>query len=260
MSDLKTQGSRLVRRSLSVLSALPIAGPRGWRLSDLAQYCDLDAGTTHRILRDFVEHRVALQLPSTRRYVLGPLASELAVSIPPSAEWVQRIRDSLKHIAQETGASAFYSVRSGSEFVVTQTFGPKISRSVIELHGLRRPLVWTTSGVAILLALPAAVREAAIAQSYRQMAVYQKTRLKACRQLVADSKKHKRAINIGVTVALVNSFSVPVLSAGDPVASVTLIGHSDQLPPKNTARYFSLLDRAAATLSLQAAPTEAVEP
>ena len=252
MTDSKSRGSRLVRRSLSVLTALPIAGVRGWRLSDLAKYCALDTGTTHRILQDFLEHRLALQHPSTRRYVLGPLASELAASFPATAESVPQIRESLKLIAQETGASAFYSVRSGGEFVVIHTYGPKISRSVMELNGLRRPLVWTTSGVAILLALPPQAREEAIALGFQQMAVYQKSRLKACKQLVADSKKHKRAINIGVTVALVNSYSVPILRGAEPVASITLIGHSERLPQKNTAKYFNLLDRAAATVSLEA--------
>jgi len=104
----------------------------------------------------------------------------------------------------------------------------------------------------MLLALPPQAREEAISLGFQQMAVYQQSRLKACKQLVADSKKHKRAINIGVTVALVNSYSVPILRGAEPVASITLIGHSERLPQKNAAKYFSLLDRAAATVSLEA--------
>ena len=76
-------GARSLHRAIGLLRLLSVRTATGWRLSDLAQEAGLEHSTVHRMLACLLEEGLAVRVPGTRRYSLGPLAYELGVAAAP---------------------------------------------------------------------------------------------------------------------------------------------------------------------------------
>ncbi len=75
-------GTQSLERAQRMLRELAARGEIGWRLSDLAACCELDKGSTHRVLACLVRDRFVQQRGSDRRHGPGPMLSELGLSLP----------------------------------------------------------------------------------------------------------------------------------------------------------------------------------
>ena len=63
---MERAGTQSLERGARLLRELAARGTLGWRVSDLARRCDLDKGTTHRILACFVRERLVRQRADRR--------------------------------------------------------------------------------------------------------------------------------------------------------------------------------------------------
>ncbi len=152
----------LIGRAVGILRILAGAGRRGASLSEISRTSGLPHSTIHRLLRQLIDERVAIQIESTRRYALGPMTFELGVA---AAQYDLRPVSSpiLARLAEKADDSVFLSLRSGDDAVCIDMHpGPSPIRVVTLEIGTRRPLGAGAGGLAILGALPADERAAVL--------------------------------------------------------------------------------------------------
>lgn len=116
-------GTQSIERAVQLLKELAARGEFGRRLFDLATHCELDRGTTHRILACLVRERLVQQHPTSRRYVPGPLLFELGLSLPAYATFQAACSVPLHRVAKRLGGASLLYLRSGSEFVCAARAG-----------------------------------------------------------------------------------------------------------------------------------------
>src|SRR5258706_819516 len=162
-------GPQSLERGVRVLRELAARGTVGWRLSDLAERCGLDKGTAHRIVSCYVRERFARQREGDRRYVPGTLLFELSLALPPYYAFQAAAAAPLARAAKRLGGHAFLCLRSGADFVCAANAGVPGIKGLAHEVGLRRPLVVSAGGVAILVALPPAQAKALVAGNMKRV-------------------------------------------------------------------------------------------
>ena len=241
-------GTQCVERTIALMRELAARGQSGWRLRDLSERCGIDKGTAHRLLACMVRERLVRQRSTDRHYLLGPLMWELGLSVHGPADLHAQCNERLAPIARQFNALAFLMVRSGNEFVCAAREGTvKLQATTIDV-GTRRPLFASASGVAILLALPASESKAVLADNLETEIIQRgRERLKGLRSMLKRSQKCGFGVSLGDVVPGIHAVGVPVRAAdGRPLASLAIIGLSDDLPEARFAEVRGVLEDEAA--------------
>lgn len=225
-------GTQSLERAICLLRELASRNRAGWRLGELAARCGIDKGSAHRLLACLIRERLVEQRPGDRRYQLGPLLWELALSAPAHAAPPQACRERLASVARRYGGLTFLMVRSGNEYVCAMRAGQAELRAVSVEAGTRRPLITSAGGVSILLALPESEAESIRANNIRQeISRCGEVRLRALEQMYRRSEAFGYGVNLGDVVPGIHAVGVPVFSRpGKPVASLCLMTWSGSLP------------------------------
>jgi DNA-binding IclR family transcriptional regulator len=236
-------GTQSIERAVSLLKELSARGTFGWRLSDLAAHCNLDKGTAHRILNCLQRERLVQRRESDRHYLPGPLLFELSLTLPPLAEFQAACQAPLSRVARRTRGVAFLYLRSGSDFVCAARAGATTLKGLSIQVGTRRPLISSSGGVAILIALPAEESRNIIAENMKRIAKFGELRAKSIEKMIRRSQSHGFGINLGDVVPGINSFGVAIQDAkGAPFASLTVSGASDDFPPAEIPKVMAVLE------------------
>ena len=242
-------GTQSLERGAALLKELAARGTVGWRLSDLAERCDLDKGTVHRIMAFLVRERLARQRPGDRRYVPGPLLFELSLALPGHAAFQAACAPHLARVAK-LGGVAFVCLRSGADFVCAAHAGDSPLKALAHEVGLRRPLVVSAGGVAILLALAPEEARALIAENMSRVQKSGEVRVKAVERMLRRSQAQGYAVHLSDIVPRVNTFGVAIRDArGAPFASVSIAGASEDFPQSRAPLVLAALQDAAAALA-----------
>ncbi|CAG9274428.1 DNA-binding transcriptional regulator, IclR family [Paraburkholderia unamae] len=253
-------GTQSLERAVCLLRELASRNRAGWRLGELAARCGIDKGSAHRLLACLVRERLVEQRSSDRRYQLGPLLWELALSAPARAASPDVCREHLAGVAKRFGGLAFLMVKSGNEYVCAMRTGHAELRAVSVEAGTRRPLITSAGGVSILLALPEAeancIRENNIRQELSRCG---DVRMRSLDQMYRRSQAFGYGVNLGDVVPGIHAVGVPVFSRpGKPVASLCLMTWSDSLPEARVDEACEALmaqaPAAAACCTAEAAP------
>ncbi|MET3206350.1 MULTISPECIES: IclR family transcriptional regulator [unclassified Arthrobacter] len=148
------QGAQVVGR---VASLLRLVGrkPEGSSISGLVRESGLTRPTVHRLLASLAAEGLLDHDTHSGNWILGPeiflLGSVAAARFP----FEDLARPSLRRLAEETGESAFYSIRRGQETVcVLREEGSFPVRSFVLHEGVRFPLGVASAGTAIMAFLP----------------------------------------------------------------------------------------------------------
>ncbi|MEZ2391199.1 IclR family transcriptional regulator [bacterium RCC_150] len=148
------QGAQVVGR---VAGLLRIIGrkPEGMSIGGLVRESGLTRPTVHRLLASLAAEGLLDHDPKSGNWILGPeiflLGSVAATRFP----FEDLARPSLRRLAEETGESAFYSIRRGHETVcVLREEGSFPVRSFVLHEGVRFPLGVASAGTAIMAFLP----------------------------------------------------------------------------------------------------------
>jgi DNA-binding IclR family transcriptional regulator len=132
----------------------------GIPLVDIVRESGLTRPTVHRLLTSLASEGLLDQDGRTGNWVLGPeilLMSSVASARFPLEEVA---RPSLRRLAEETGESAFFSIRRGAETVcMLREEGSFPIRSFVLHEGVRFPLGVASAGTAIMAFLPKAEQE-----------------------------------------------------------------------------------------------------
>ena len=154
------QGTQVVGR---VASLLRLVGrkPEGSSIAGLVRESGLTRPTVHRLLASLAAEGLLDHDARNGNWILGPeiflLGSVAAARFP----FEDIARPSLRRLAEETGESAFYSIRRGQETVcVLREEGSFPVRSFVLHEGVRFPLGVASAGTAIMAFLPDEEQEA----------------------------------------------------------------------------------------------------
>jgi DNA-binding IclR family transcriptional regulator len=237
------RGTQSIERAVVLLKELSARGTFGWRLSDLAEHCNLDKGTTHRILSRLQHERLVQRRESDRHYLPGPLLFELSLTLAPLAEFQGACQAPLARLARRTRGVAFLYLRSGGDFVCAARLGNTPLKGLSIQIGTRRPLVSSSGGVAILLALPEDESRTIIAQNMKRIARFGELRAKSIDRMIRRSREHGFGVNLGDVVPGIHSFGMAVQDAkGAAFASLTVSGASADFPTSEIPRVRALLE------------------
>ncbi len=154
MSAVPVQGAQVVSR---VAALLRIVGrkPEGSGLAELVRESGLTRPTVHRLLSSLAAEGLLDQDPVSGHWVLGPEILLLGSVASARFPLEDIARPSLRRLAEETGESAFFSIRRGAETVcLLREEGSFPVRSFVLHEGVRFPLGVASAGTAIMAFLP----------------------------------------------------------------------------------------------------------
>ncbi|WP_426998013.1 IclR family transcriptional regulator [Pseudarthrobacter sp. N5] len=154
MNQAPVQGAQVVSRIAGLLRMVG-RKPEGSSLVELVRDSRLTRPTVHRLLTSLAAEGLLDHDAHTGKWVLGPeilLMGSVAAARFPLEDIA---RPSLRRLAEETGESAFFSVRRGGEAVcLLREEGSFPVRSFVLHEGVRFPLGVASAGTAIMAFLP----------------------------------------------------------------------------------------------------------
>jgi DNA-binding IclR family transcriptional regulator len=247
-------GTQSLERGLRLLRELAARGIVGWRLSDLAARCGLDKGTAHRIIACYARERLVRQRAHDRRYVPGPLLFELSLALPAHGALQAAAGAHLARAAKKLGAHCFFCLRSGTDFVCAANAGTSGIKGLAHEVGLRRPLVVSAAGVAILVALPAEEAAQVLAENMKRVQAAGEVRVRAVERMLRRSRAHGYGIHLSDIVPQVNTYGLAIRDAhGVPFASISAAGASAEFPQSRLPQVLAVLEEGARAIAADAA-------
>ena len=236
-------GTQSIERATSLLREIASRPKVGWQLADLAARSNLGRSTAHRMLACLVRERMVTQRSSDRHYLPGPMLFELGLALPEYGELQHAARSRLATLAKRLGGCAFMHFRSGDDFVCAVRAGVEVKATTV-FPGTRRPLVLSSGGVAILLALPVPEARATIRRNYAVLTDASRARRKAIREMLYRAHAEGFAINAGHLTPGMNGFGLAVRDSSEaPVAAIGIVGPERLLPARQPTFHTPLIAR-----------------
>lgn len=245
------QGAQVVGR---VASLLRLVGkkPEGSSIAGLVRESGLTRPTVHRLLSSLAAEGLLDHDARSGNWILGPeiflLRSVAAARFPVE----DLARPSLRRLAEETGESAFYSIRRGQEAVcVLREEGSFPVRSFVLHEGVRFPLGVASAGTAIMAFLPEEERDA-ILSGWDQHAGGFATghSLELVRGNLERTRLHGFAVNPGLVLEGSWGMGAAVFDQlGRPVGALSLTGIEPRFRPERQEFLGKLLMEEAHRMS-----------
>jgi DNA-binding IclR family transcriptional regulator len=249
-------GTQSLERAVLLLREIASRSHAGWGLRDLAQHCELDHGTVHRMLKCMVAQGLVQQRASDSRYFLGPLNFELGLSVPHRQTLMDAVQAALKGAARmlpKTAAVAF--LRSGNECVCIGRAG-HLANTRAEGNvrlGQRLPLLATAGSVAIVAAMRADEARGVCARNRKRLAHLGAAHLTAVDELVKASQRQGYTLSEGVVWHRVNTLALAFGPAGAPLGSISVSAWSEDQSTEAMRKRLAELRAITASLAADAA-------
>ena len=205
------RGTQTVSRAVALLKAVAARPQQGWRLTDLAAYCEMDKGSAHRMLAGLVQQRMVGLRSADKHYLPGPLIYELSLGLTQIDALKSASAPLLARLAAAAHGAAFLYLRSGEEFVCAARTGLTTLKGMSIEPGTRRPLVVSAGGVAMLLALPMAEQKRVEKINLKQIAPVGAARVSAVQAMLRRSRRHRFGVNLGDVVPGIDAFGVALI-------------------------------------------------
>ena len=147
------EGTRALRRGLTLLDAILAGGKDGLRVVDLCRAAGLERPTVYRLLATLMECGYVAQR-GRFRYVSGPRLAAMPQR-DGSTQLAEKLRPVLARISGACGDAAFAIVRDGSlSRCIARHVGTHPVQVLVIQVGTRQPLGVGAAGLALLSALP----------------------------------------------------------------------------------------------------------
>lgn len=223
--DRGSPGTQSLQRAIQLLRELAVRGTAGWSLRDLAQHCGLDHATVHRMLKCLVQERLVHQRPSDRRYLIGPLAFELGLSLPQQSQLTEGTRNAVRRLVRSIPQvwSVAY-LRSGDDCVCIARAGTSshATEATSIRVGHRAPLMSLAGGIAILAALPAEQAREIAGRNRERMAHLGPRHLAHLEALIRSSARSGHVMSAGTVWQGIHAVAASFGPPGAPVGSVVV--------------------------------------
>ncbi|MBB5639765.1 IclR family transcriptional regulator domain-containing protein [Cryobacterium roopkundense] len=149
-SPRPVQGAQVVSR-VALLLRLVGQNPAGVPLAQIVRECGLTRPTVHRLLASLVAEGLLDHDPTAGTWRYGPEIFVMGTVAAQSYPIEDLARPSLHRLAEETGESAFLSIRRGAETIcLLREEGSFPIRSFVLHEGVRFPLGVASAGLAIM--------------------------------------------------------------------------------------------------------------
>jgi DNA-binding IclR family transcriptional regulator len=234
-----------LERALTILQHLGSAGEQGLRLLDLQEKTGLARPTVHRLLATLVARGFAARGAESHRYCLGPELAVLGWSVLNRLDLREVCQPEVYELAQETGDTAFLTVRSGYDTVcIDRKMGPYPIRAFTVDVGTRRPLGVGAGGVAFLAALEARETAEICKAIAPRLKAYASVSAATIQEAVAACRRDGYALSDGLVMKGIRGLALTVRDAkGWPVAAVSIAAVRDRITPSRLPALVEALRR-----------------
>jgi DNA-binding IclR family transcriptional regulator len=174
-------GTQSIRRAFLILRVLSSAGDSGLGLSEIAMATGLARPTAHRFLSALIAEGAVEQRPRTQRY---SVAKTLVISTltQSSSPLLSAAAFHLDEAAEDIGDTLFLTLRAGLDTIcVARRLGSYPIQVLVLGVGVKRPIGFSASGIALLAGLSA----------------------QAARRIIVQNRLHLRANGASVESAIV---------------------------------------------------------
>lgn len=161
-SPTSEEGTRALRRGLTLLDAILAAGKDGLRVIDMCRAAGLERPTVYRLLATLIDCGYVVQ-HGRFRYVRGPRLAAMPQR-GESTDLSGKLGPVLARVSQACGDAAFGVVRDGAlSRCIARHVGTHPVQVLVIQVGTRQPLGVGAAGLALLAALPDATVDEVIA-------------------------------------------------------------------------------------------------
>ncbi|NPV70586.1 MAG: IclR family transcriptional regulator [Firmicutes bacterium] len=237
-------------RLVAILEAIA-QSPEGAGVTEVSDRVGLPRSTVHRALNSLVDHRLAAQDPSSRKYRLGMGILRLASTLLEGNNLIAAAQPVLEDIRRDLQETVFLAVMDGAESIcVAKVDGVNPLRYFVEI-GRVLPFHCSASVKAMLAYAPAAMLDDLL--SKRPLVAFTprtKVNPDEYRREIKQVQERGYALCLEEFESGVNAMAVPVFGArGRPVASITIVGPASRLDASFMNRAVPRLRQAASDMS-----------
>lgn len=246
-------GTQAVERTVRLLRELCTRSQSGWEVAELAKRSELNESTTRRLLGCLVRERLVARNARDGRYLAGGLLFELSMALPAHIGLQRAGEARLSQFARRTRSVASLFLQSGDDYVCIVRLGDSPVKGLSAVRvGSRHPLVLSSGGQAMLVAMPRAQSEVLIRRNFEHLERIGNARIAAARTALRRSMAAGFAVHKDLQMPGINAFAVAVRDpAGWPFAAISMAGARERFPMERAAEFRALLDAQAAELEAE---------
>ncbi|MBH1965172.1 MAG: IclR family transcriptional regulator [Comamonadaceae bacterium] len=223
-TDTRRSGTQSIERALAVIRDVAAHHQLGARLTDIAERCGMDMGTTCRVLACLVREHVVEQRASDKRYLPGQGLFELGLTVPAYRALQEACRQPMERVARRFKGVSFVYLRSGTEVVCVARSDHVLIHSAWGQPGTRRPMPALAAGLAVLSQLPDEEADEIVKAYFKQLAQQKRVNAVERRRMVQRSRKLGYGFNDGNVARGLVSVAVPIHNPeGVPFASISVV-------------------------------------
>lgn len=229
MEKKPPSGAQAVLRAIELLKAFTLERPER-DVAGLAEQTGLSRGTVHRLLSALESEGLVLRGDRQGRYRLGPTAAALGIRALRSSRLREAVHPELVRLAEETGETATLEVLSERKMLILdEVLGARLIGASPSL-GTAWALHATSTGKAILAALPQARAEALLPRSLKRFTAATVTDRAQLRKELSDIRERGYATAIEEIEEGYSAVGAVVHTAMlEPYAALSLGGPSARL-------------------------------
>jgi DNA-binding IclR family transcriptional regulator len=242
------EGTRALRRGLSLLDAILAAGPEGLRVVEMCRAVALERPTVYRLLSTLIDCGYVAQR-GRYHYVGGPRLA----AMPPrgeSTDLAARLKPVLARISRGCGDAAFAIVGDGAlSHCIARHVGTHPVQVLVIQVGTRQPLGVGAAGLALLAAMPDEQVGEIIAANADTLADYGGMTAERMRILVRATRERGWSVIGNHATRGVLAVGMAVRDrAGDPVAGISVATTLARMPRERQQLISRLIRDAVGTL------------
>jgi DNA-binding IclR family transcriptional regulator len=251
-------GAQVVARAVQLLKLVSERGG-GRSVCELVAKSGFTRPTTYRLLSALQSSGLIEQDAATKRWYLGPESYVLGTLAARRFNIERLARDFLMRLANETGESAFLSIRRGSQCVcLLREEGTYPIRTHVLQPGDRFPLGVGSAGLAILAASGDAEITTLLEANRDELARrYPSFSTKLIKQFVVETREAGYAINRGLL--LTGSWGLAAVvrdNSGEPIGALSITAIEARLKGRRQIEIGRLLIVEAERLAGQLLPSQ----
>ncbi len=241
-------GTQSIRRAFLVLRVVSASRENGLGLNDIATATGLTRPTAHRVLSALIAEGAIEQNSRTQRYVALRLL-DIGSMRPTASPLLSAAGPHLDRAADEIGDTLFFTLRAGLETLcVARRFGSYPIQVIVLGVGVRRPLGFSASSIALLAAMPLSRAKDILTRNQAHLRAHGQT-LESALVAVRKAKKLGYAFREKGLVTGTRAVSVAFgKSEGEALATLTVTAISRRLPLQRVKTVVDRLDHCAASI------------
>ena len=244
-------GTQAVVRAISVLKAFTDENPE-WSLTPLARELGLNKATTYRLLTALESESLIVRIPDSDKYRLGPGMVTLGGRALRANNLRAVSQEELQALAKKTNETASLEVLHGAEVLILDEASGQHVMGGARAIGSRWAAHATSTGKALLAALPDAELEETLPSPLPAFTKHTVTSLDKLRQELAQVREQGYAVaDQELEVGLV-AIGAPLRNHdGAIIAAISVAGPTLRLTGDDIPEVATLVTEAAARISSQ---------